>query len=206
MMSVSLFERLQTILPQPPTHLIVDQPLFWGEKWPKAQVLGSVESLADGDEPVLLLYQARRPPRPRVLWSLFTDCLPPSVSLCVVVPIVPGTHRRGKKGDRVRAAGGYVNSLFRFHDDQHQNWFSANQWQYDGQQAGWAVAATYYESSRYDFYEWVAERPLASQDVTRLQALLLQAPKLAAEFLTPDQSGVKISFRLTDVIIVAHRI
>ncbi|MCZ7669473.1 MAG: class I SAM-dependent methyltransferase [Chloroflexi bacterium] len=48
--------------------------------------------------------------------------------LALVDNVVPGSRRRGKKADVVRAAGAYLNALEKLRDPSHVRCFSMEEW------------------------------------------------------------------------------
>ena len=55
------------------------------------------------------------------------------------------------------------------------------------------------------FTPWAKRMKVSEENTLRLRAMLVQAPQLVVEFLTPDISGDTIEFQLTEAIIIAHK-
>ena len=55
-----------------------------------------------------------------------------------------------------------------------------------------------------DFDAYVHRMRVSPLNRTRLRAMLLQAPRRAADFLTPQVTGDRITFRFTEAIIIGR--
>lgn len=128
--------------------------------------------------------------------------LKPGGWLAVVDNIVPGTHLRGKKAQLINEAGKYVNAFEKLRDPSHGRCWSVNEWEHGFRQAGLTVKHQELLSKEMEFGSWAARMQVSPEDTTRLQAMLVQAPTAVAEFLTPQISNDRITFRLTELIIV----
>jgi hypothetical protein len=57
-----------------------------------------------------------------------------------------------------------------------------------------------------DFDKWAERMGVAGDDLYRLRALLLQAPKPVAEWLQPRQVGHRLTFMLAEAIIIGQKV
>ncbi|WP_420642869.1 class I SAM-dependent methyltransferase [Candidatus Leptofilum sp.] len=130
--------------------------------------------------------------------------LKPGGLLAVVDNIVPGTHLRGKKARLLNEAGNYVNAFEKLRDPSHGRCWSVSEWVYGFGQAGFAVEHQELLSKEMEFSGWATRMQASPEDITRLKAMLLQAPTAVAEFLTPQISNDRITFRLTELLIVGR--
>ncbi len=128
--------------------------------------------------------------------------LKPGGLLAVVDNIVPGTHLRGKKARLLNAAGAYVNAFEKLRDPSHGRCWSASEWMHGFQQAGFAVQHQELLAKEMEFGSWVARMQVSPEDTVRLRAMLTQAPTAVADFLTPQISNDRITFHLTELLIV----
>lgn len=128
--------------------------------------------------------------------------LKPGGLLAVVDNIVPGTHLRGKKARLINEAGAYVNAFEKLRDPSHGRCWSVSEWENGFRKAGFAVQHQELLSKEMEFGSWAARMQVSPDDTTRLKAMLVQAPTAVADFLTPQISNDRITFRLTELIIV----
>ena len=129
--------------------------------------------------------------------------LPPGGRLAVVDNVVPGSRLRGKRADRERQAGVYVNVFEMLRDPSHVRCLSVEAWQDALVAAGLVVEAAETLDKRLTFETWAARHDADTQ--TRLRAMLLQAPEAARAFLDPRVEGVT-TFRLREGLFVARRL
>lgn len=118
--------------------------------------------------------------------------------------IVPGSRLRGKKARREREAGQYINSLCRLKDPAHRFYFAIDRWQDMFAAAGLEMVHATAVPQTLDFSSWLGSAPRRTGDITRLQAMLLQAPERAEAFLTPQRSAAKITFQFTDCFFLTQ--
>ena len=127
--------------------------------------------------------------------------LRPGGLLAVVDNVVPGSRLRGKRADRQREAGAYVNAFEKLRDPSHVRCLSLEEWADALVAAGLAVATTETLDKRLTFETWAARHTPEMQ--TRLRAMLLQAPEAARAFLDPRVEGVT-TFRLREGLFIAR--
>ena len=128
--------------------------------------------------------------------------LRPGGVLLLVDNVVPGSARRGKKARLQRAAGRYLNAFDRLRDPGHQRCLSLYEWREALFAAGFTIEREEVSRKELDFGAWVARMHVAPADVTRLRAMLRQAPKEVLEFLTPVFRGDTIKFCLSEALFV----
>ena len=129
--------------------------------------------------------------------------LKPGGLLAVVDNVVPGSRLRGKKADRQRAAGEYVNTFEKLRDPSHVRCLSYEEWLDALVAAGLAVEAHETIDKRLTFETWAARHTPEMQ--IRLRVLLLRAPDVAAEFLDPRTDTGLTTFRLREGLFVARK-
>lgn len=130
--------------------------------------------------------------------------LRPGGLLAVVDNVAPGTRLRGKKARQARAAARYINAFEALRDPGHGRCLSRYEWQDAYQDAGFALIAEEIVSKAIDFHAWTARMQVSPARRLRLQAMLLQAPDPVAAFLTPQVSGDKITFQLSEIILIGR--
>lgn len=128
--------------------------------------------------------------------------LKPGGLLAVVDNISPGTPLRGKKARAINAAGDYYNAFEKLRDPSHVRALPLHEWQRLLISAEFELLIVESHAKWMAFDPWATRLGLADDDLTRLRAMLLQAPEKVQEFLTPQQSGAKIDFRLTEAILI----
>jgi ubiquinone/menaquinone biosynthesis C-methylase UbiE len=128
--------------------------------------------------------------------------LKPDGLLAVVDNIVPATHLRGKKARLINEAGKYVNAFEKLRDPSHGRCWSLNEWVNGFQTAGLTVQHQETLSKEMAFGSWAARMQVSPENRIRLQAMLLQAPTAVSDFLTPQISNDRITFRLTEAILI----
>lgn len=115
--------------------------------------------------------------------------------------IVPGSRLRGKKADLQRRAGAYVNTVFAFIGAEYGRCLSEYQWQKLLQKQNLSIIELQTKQTLIDFDEWIAPANLTKNDRLRLRAMIIQAPQQALEFLTPQITGDRIQFHITELTI-----
>lgn len=128
--------------------------------------------------------------------------LRPGGLLAVSDNVVPGSNRRGKKARLQREAGRYINAFEKLRDPSHVRHQTIDEWRRHFYDAGFAVQHEESDQKAIDFAEYVARSGVAPDDVVRLRAMLVQAPQLVLEFLTPIFRGDTITFYLTESIFI----
>lgn len=128
--------------------------------------------------------------------------LRPGGVLLLVDNVVPGSVRRGKKGRLQREAGRYLNAFDRLRDPSHQQCLSIYAWREALYAAGFSIEHEEVARKELDFGAWTARMDVAPADVTRLRAMLRQAPNEVLEFLTPVFQGDTIKFYLSEALLV----
>jgi hypothetical protein len=116
---------------------------------------------------------------------------------------VPGSRLHGKRADREREAGAYVNAFEKLRDPSHVRCLSFDEWGDALADAGLMVVAAETIDKRLTFETWAARHTPEMQ--TRLRAMLLQAPEAARAFLDPRVEGLT-TFRLREGVFVARRL
>lgn len=129
--------------------------------------------------------------------------LRPGSVLAVVDNVVPGSRLRGKKANRQRLAGDYVNAFEKLRDPSHVRCLSFEEWIDALAAAGLAVEAQETLDKRLTFETWAARHTPEMQ--TRLRAMLLRAPAEAAAFLDPQTHTGLTTFRLREGLFVARK-
>ena len=128
--------------------------------------------------------------------------LKPGGLLAVVDNIVPGTHLRGKKARLINEAGNYVNAFEKLRDPSHGRCWSVSEWERGFAQAGFTVQHQELLHKEMEFAPWAARMQVSREDTIRLKAMLVQAPTAVSDFLTPQISNDRITFRLTELLVV----
>lgn len=122
----------------------------------------------------------------------------------IVDNIVPGTRLRGKKARQARAAARYINAFEALRDPGHGQCLSRYGWQDACQDAGFSLLHEETISKAIDFDAWTARMQVPPARRARLRAMLLQAPAPVAAFLTPQVSGDKINFQLSEIVLIGR--
>ncbi len=128
--------------------------------------------------------------------------LKPGGLLAIVDNVVPGSRLRGKKAHLMRETARYVNAFEKLRDPSHQTCLSVEQWQDALAAAGLALTHQELLSVPLDFDAYAARMRVTPQNKLRLQAMLRQAPQPVLTFLTPHQTGDRITFHLTEAILI----
>jgi ubiquinone/menaquinone biosynthesis C-methylase UbiE len=129
--------------------------------------------------------------------------LRPGGLLAVVDNIVPGSRLRGKKADRQREAGEYVNTFEKLRDPSHGRCLSLDEWIDLISEAGLRVEHQETLWKQIPIEQWAARHPADVR--ARLKAMLLQAPAAAAQFLAPQREGDALTFRLQEGLFIASQ-
>jgi ubiquinone/menaquinone biosynthesis C-methylase UbiE len=124
--------------------------------------------------------------------------------LAVVDNVVPGSNRRGKKGEQQRQAGVYVNAFEKLRDPSHHRCLPLAEWQDLFTDAGFILWHQETLGKEMEFGPWATRMRVSPDNRTRLKAMLKQAPEAVAAFLTPCFTEDKITFRLTEGLLIGR--
>lgn len=128
--------------------------------------------------------------------------LKPGGLLAVVDNIVPGTHLRGKKARVLNEAGAYINAFEKLRDPSHGRCWSVSEWVHALGKAGFSIEHQELLSKEMEFHGWATRMQATPEDIIRLKAMLKQAPTAVADYLTPQFTSDRITFRLTELLVV----
>ena len=128
--------------------------------------------------------------------------LAPDSLLVLIDPIIPGSNLRGKKADKQRQSGRYLNALYKLHNPANGRCHSLSQWQNKLRQANLTIQYQHIIHQETEFTQWVAGSSIQNQ--IRLRAMLIQAPPIVNQFLTPQIAGDRITFYIQTAIIIAQ--
>lgn len=131
--------------------------------------------------------------------------LRPGGLLAVSDNVVPGSDRRGKKARLQQEAGRYINAFEKLRDPSHGRHQTISEWRRHFYDAGFVLQHEELDKKAINFAEYVARSGVAPEDIVRLRAMLVQAPELVLEFLTPIFQGDTITFYLTESIFIGQR-
>ena len=168
--------------------------------------VGDVDDLPFGDDAFDLVTCRIAPHHFPDVGRFITEAarvLRPGGMLAVVDNIVPGSRLRGKKADRQREAGQYVNTFEKLRDPSHVRCLSYEEWLDALVAAGLTIETAETLDKRLTFETWAARHTPEMQ--TRLRVLLLRAPAAAAEFLDPQTDTGLTKFRLREGLFVARK-
>lgn len=132
--------------------------------------------------------------------------LRPGGVLAVVDNVVPSTRSRKKKDQLAYQNGAeYINGFEKLRDPSHVACYSLHRWVQTFRVAGFS--GIYQETcrKRMAFDPWADRMHVAADDKIRLKAMLVQAPQIVEEFLTPEFDGDRIFFTLTEGIIIGKK-
>lgn len=130
--------------------------------------------------------------------------LRPGGLLAVADNIVPGTRLRGKKAKLLREAARYLNAYEKLRDPSHGRLLSLPEWEDAYREAGFQLIHQETLPMWLDFDDYVTRMRVSPQNRIRLRAMLLQAPRPIADFLTPQVVGDRIAFRFTEAIFIGR--
>ncbi|MEM8859589.1 MAG: methyltransferase domain-containing protein [Chloroflexota bacterium] len=133
--------------------------------------------------------------------------LRPGGVFAVVDNVVPSTGSKKKK-DQIayQNAADFINGFEKLRDPSHGACYSLHQWVETFRTAGFSHIQRETGRKRMEFAPWADRMHVAADDKIRLRAMLVQAPKIVEEFLTPEFDGDKIFFTLTECIIIGTKI
>lgn len=130
--------------------------------------------------------------------------LQPNGILAVVDNVVPGSRLRGKKANLLREAGKYVNALEKLRDPSHGRALSLDEWLDAFRTAKFTMLHQETAFKRMEFAPWAERMGASPKTITRLKAMLIQAPQPVADFLTPQFTGDRIDFQLMEAILIGR--
>ncbi|MFT5195796.1 MAG: ubiquinone/menaquinone biosynthesis C-methylase UbiE [Cellvibrionaceae bacterium] len=129
--------------------------------------------------------------------------LRPNGVFAVVDNVVPSTGSKKKKDQAAYTnAADFVNAFEKLRDPSHAQCYSLHQWVKLFKQVGFHNVRSETGRKRMEFAPWADRMHVAADDKIRLKAMLVQAPNIVKEFLTPEFDGDKIFFTLTEGIII----
>ena len=130
--------------------------------------------------------------------------LKPNGWLAVLDTVVPGSHLRGKKANLQRRAGDYVNGLLRLVDGANGRNLSLNEWLKILRVVN--IRQPQYETNRHEIElnKWLDSNSRTPQTYSRLRAMLKQTPEPVTAALTPQWANDRITFFLTEMILVGR--
>lgn len=130
----------------------------------------------------------------------------PQGQLLLADMTVPGSRLHGKKAQRQREAGAYINAMEKLRDPSHGRFLSVPEWQDALQLAGFTGLQETAVTHDVEFEQWLAQTQVDAQNRLRLRAMVLQAPEPVQAFLTPQMTGDRITVRLTETIFLASKV
>ncbi|PID86001.1 MAG: methyltransferase type 11 [Chloroflexi bacterium] len=130
--------------------------------------------------------------------------LKPGGRMALVDNVVPGSHLRGKKAKTQRQVGEYVNAFEKLRDPSHVRALSVDEWLNLFVDAGFSEIHQETHRKKMDFDTWTNRMQVTPENRMRLKAMLLQSPTAVADFLTPQSTGDRIAFYLTEAIIIGR--
>jgi len=130
--------------------------------------------------------------------------LKPNGMLAIVDNVVPGSRLRGKKAKLQREAGKYVNAFEKLRDPSHGRALSLHEWLDAFREAKFTMLHHETATKRMEFAPWAERMGASPATITRLKAMLMQAPQQVADFLTPLFTGDRIEFLLTEAILIGR--
>ncbi|MDJ0753016.1 MAG: class I SAM-dependent methyltransferase [Ardenticatenaceae bacterium] len=127
--------------------------------------------------------------------------------LAVVDNIVPHTGSKKKKvREAYAAAADYLNAFETLRDPSHNRMISLKEWSDLFEKNGLTVQHAETMSKEMDFHPWADRMQVSPENKVRLEVMLRQAPNIVKEFLTPEFSSAKITFRLTEGLIIGQQL
>lgn len=130
--------------------------------------------------------------------------LKPGGLMALVDNVVPGSRLRGKKADLKREVGAYVNAFEKLRDPSHVRCLSVEEWTDLFVAAGFSDITQETHHKKMDFDSWTDRLHVTPSDQIRLKAMLLQAPTAVTDCLTPQTTGDRIEFYLSEAIIIGR--
>ena len=127
--------------------------------------------------------------------------LKPNGVFGLVDNIVPGGN---KKKDQ--QAGEYVNAFEKLRDPSHHQCLDIYAWRRAFRNAGIQIINEDFHTKKMDFDPWADRMQVSDENKTRLRAMLRQAPERVAAFLTPEFTGDRINFQLTEAVLIGRKL
>jgi ubiquinone/menaquinone biosynthesis C-methylase UbiE len=131
--------------------------------------------------------------------------LVPGGHLAIVDNIVPSDSYSRKRKKRSQDTAGYINAFEKLRDPSHQRCLSMEEWQELFYAAGFRLWHSEKIKEKLDFRSWATRMHVPQDDQIRLEVMLLQAPEEALAFLAPEKHDGKLTFTLTEAILVGSR-
>ena len=131
--------------------------------------------------------------------------LKPDGELLIMDYLVPGSRLHGKKADRLRDAGEYINSWMRLRNPRHRCFLDQDSWERLLRNGQWDIKKMATQDVTMEFGAWASFYAPDDLNRLRLRAMLIQAPEKAHAFLTPLMSGDRIAFRMSEIFILATK-
>jgi ubiquinone/menaquinone biosynthesis C-methylase UbiE len=103
-------------------------------------------------------------------------------------------------------AARYLNLFDKLRDPSHGWAYSLQDWLSFFPSSGFQVTHHEVDHKAIDFDEWAERMGVAGDDLHRLRALLLQAPRPVADWLQPRQVGQRLTFMLAEAIIIGQKV
>ncbi len=129
--------------------------------------------------------------------------LGPGGELLVEETVVPGTYLKGKKGRQQREASDFLRALLGLRHQTPAGHLSEEAWQASLLAAGFGLVHVERAVRTVSFADWAGDSGLAASDRLRLQAMVLQAPAIARDYLDPQPRGDDIRFQLAEARLTA---
>ena len=125
--------------------------------------------------------------------------------LGLVDNVGPCSFHSGKSAQAQRDAGRYVNAFEKLRDPSHVSYMSIEAWKRYFYEGGFRLVHHEVANKQLDFDDWMARMRVSPKNRVRLRVMLIQAPRLAADYLSPQYVGSKTYFNLQEAILVGVR-
>lgn len=102
-------------------------------------------------------------------------------------------------------AAKYINDLEKLRDPSHHWAYPRAEWNAFFERAGFVIERSETFRKARDFDTWAGMMGVTEPLRSRLRGLIVTAPGVAGEALSPEPEGERIRFHLTEVLIVARR-
>ncbi len=99
----------------------------------------------------------------------------------------------------------YINAFEKLRDPAHVRCYALPDWESFFVAAGLEVSHIEEVRKTLNFGEWISRASLPPADRIRLEVMLRQAPAYARDALTPGDEGGRITFNLTEAVIIGRR-
>lgn len=99
----------------------------------------------------------------------------------------------------------FVNAFEALRDPSHHWAYSLEDWETFFFSAGLTIIQREVFEKELDFVDWAARMRVGGDDLLRLRALLAQAPAAAREWLKPRADGSRMTFTLTETVVVGRK-